>query len=63
MKLALHESLQPLDVHDICFVRPGQRVQELCSFFLVLMYPDIHISCFKAGIGGLLNTISGTSSR
>jgi len=27
------------DVHDIIFVRPGQRFPELCPFFNILIYP------------------------
>jgi len=40
----------------------GQRVPELCPFVQINLYPYSFISCDKAEIGGILITISNTSS-
>jgi len=44
-------------------VRTGQRVPELCPFYEIQIhvYPLILISCDKAGIDGILITISDNS--
>jgi len=46
MKVGIHELCKRVNVHDICFVKFGTRVPELCPF-LKLLNPYKESLCIK----------------